>query len=169
VHSTAIAALVLAIVPLALAGESAACVCVSEPLEQRLDDADGAVVARLVGVRETRSLPARRILTFDVDQRVKGDVPDTISVESPSGTDCDLDVQEGRGVGLLLTRDSRGAWLGTACSVVDPGRLVAEGGEPRGGAIKVVVGIVILGLVLALAFFRLRRGARPQLPGAPEP
>jgi hypothetical protein len=53
--------------------------------------------------------------------------------------------------------------------VVDPGQLVAEGGEPRGGPIKVVVGVAILAVVLLWAFRRLRRGSRPDLPGAPEP
>jgi len=31
------------------------------------------------------------------------------------------------------------------------------------------IGIVILGLVLLWALRRLKRGARPELPGAPEP
>lgn len=162
--------LALVVAPLALAGDAAACVCASTPLEERLDDADAAVVARLVDVKEGLSFPARRVLTFDVEQRVKGDVSGTIDVRSPSGTDCDLDLREGEVVGLLLTQEPADpGWFATACSVVDPGALVAEGGEPRGGALKVAVGIVILGLVLALAFYRLRRGSRPRLPGAPEP
>ncbi len=74
---------------------------------------------------------------------------------------------ENRSVGLLLTRAPDGTWLGSACSLVDPGQLVAAGGEPRGGAIKVVIGILILGLVMLLAFVRLRRGSRPSLPGPP--
>jgi hypothetical protein len=53
--------------------------------------------------------------------------------------------------------------------VVNPGQLVVEGGEPRGGPIKVVIGIVILALVLLWALRRLRKGSRPELPGAPEP
>ena len=70
-------------------------------------------------------------------------------------------------VGLLLTAAPDGAWLATACSVVIPGQLVVEGGEPRGGPIKVVVGAVILGLVLLWALSRLRKGSRPDLHGAP--
>ncbi len=35
--------------------------------------------------------------------------------------------------------------------------------------IKVVVGFVILGLVVLWALRRLRRGTRPELPGAPQP
>ena len=115
------------------------------------------------------SSPPQRVLTFEVEQRVKGDVDDTIEVRSPSETDCDLDVEERRTVGLLLTRTPDGDLYGTACSVVDAGALVAEGGEPRGGPIKVVIGIVILAMVLLFAFHRLRRGSRPELPGAPGP
>ena len=102
-------------------------------MEERLDAADAAVVARLVGSNEGLSSPSRRILTFEVEQRVKGDVGGRVDVRSPTGTDCDLDVHEAQTIGLLLTRMPTGEWLGTACSVVDPGELVAAGGEPRGG------------------------------------
>ena len=159
---------VVAVAGLVLAGAAYACVCASQPLEQRVEQADAAVVAHLVR-RQDSSDPPRRLLTFEVDQRVKGDVEGTLLVRSPARTDCDLDVPRGAQVGLLLTRASRGDWVGTACSVVDPGQLVAEGGEPRGGPIKVVIGAGILAIVLLWAFRRLRRGARPELPGAPEP
>ena len=154
---------------LVLTGEAYACVCASQPLEERLEQADAAVVAHLVGREEGRSESPRALLTFEVDQRVKGDVEDTLVVRSPALTDCDLDVPRGEQVGLLLTRMPGGGWLGTVCSVVDPGQLVAEGGEPRGGPIKVVIGAAVLAIVLLWAFRRLRRGARPDLPGAPEP
>lgn len=144
--------------------------CAAAPLDERLDDADAAIVGRVVGVRarELKGAP-QRLLTVEVDQQVKGDVDDVLVVSSPSRTDCDLLVSRNEPVGLLLTRSPAGDWLGSACSIVGPGELVAAGGEPRGGPIKVVVGIVILGLVLLLAFVRLRRGSRPHLPGAPEP
>ncbi len=106
-------------------------------------------------------------LMLEVSQRVKGDVDRQIEVRSPSGTDCDVDVPRDEPIGLLLTRAPDGAWLATSCSVVNPGQLVVEGGEPRGGVIKVGVGIVILVLVLLWARGRLRKGSRPSLPGAP--
>jgi hypothetical protein len=109
------------------------------------------------------------LLTVDVDQHVKGDFGQTLEVRTPSGSHCDVDVPMNKAIGLLLTRAPDGAWLASACSVVAPGPLVAEGGEPRGGAIKVVVGIVILALVLLWALLRLRKGTRPDLPGAPQP
>lgn len=147
-----------------------ACVCTDQPLRARLDAADAAVVGRVVAERMTDVSGApQRVLTVEVDQRVKGDIERPLTVRSPAGSDCDLVVARDETVGLLLTRAPDGAWLGTACSVVAPGPLVAEGGEPRGGVIKVVIGIGILGLVLLWALRRLRRGTRPDLPGGPQP
>jgi hypothetical protein len=159
-----------ALATLALASPAAACVCVEGTLETRLDGADAAVVGTVVAERagELNGAP-QRLLTVDVEQRVKGDVERTIEVRSPSGTDCDVEVPRDEPVGLLLTRAPEGGWLATACSVVAPGELVAEGGEPRGGPIKVAIGIAILALVLLFARYRLRKGSRPELPGAPEP
>ena len=161
--SLSVAALVLA-----FPSGAQACVCAALPLNERLDDADAAVVGRVVGERagELQGAP-QLLLTFEVDQRVKGDVDGTLVVRSPLRTDCDLVVPRDEAVGLLLTRSPDGAWLGTACSVVDPGTLVAAGGEPRGGAIKVVIGLGILAIVVLWALRRRRRGARPQLPGGP--
>lgn len=150
--------------------------CAQLPVERRLDDADAAIVGRIVADRQTSVRGARQTLfAVEVVQRVKGDVPDTLVVRSPLGTDCDLDDAVAPAIGrdgvtgLLLTRSPDGGWLGSVCSVVEAGALVAAGGEPRGGPIKVAIGVVILGLVLLLAFIRLRRGSRPHLPGAPEP
>ena len=152
------------------AAPGVACVCADAPLRERLDDADAAIVGRVVAEEagERKGAP-QRLLTVEVDQRVKGDVDRTIVVRSPSGSDCDLLVARDEAIGLLLTRAPDGAWLGTACSVTAPGPLVAEGGEPRGGVIKVGIGIMVLAAVLLWALRRLRRGARPDLPGAPEP
>jgi hypothetical protein len=155
---------------LAFASPAAACVCANEPLSERLDNADAAVVGRVVAERKGDLKGAPQLfLTVDVEQRVKGDVERTIQVRSPYGSDCDVVVPKDEPVGLLLTRAPDGAWLATACSVVEPGPLVAEGGEPRGALIKVGVGIVILALVLLWALRRLKRGTRPDLPGAPRP
>jgi hypothetical protein len=162
---------VLSVVAFALVGVGAtqACVCAERPLDERLDDADAAVVARLVGVRESQSFPPQRTLTFEVDQHVKGDVESTFEVDSQPQSNCALDVEENVPVGLLLIRGPAGEWRATTCSVVSAGELVAEGGETRGGAIKVVLGVVVLAIVLSWALRRRARGTRPQLPGAPEP
>jgi hypothetical protein len=146
-----------------------ACVCGDATVEERLEQADAAVVGRVVGEEASELRGARqRLLTVEVDQRVKGDVAKTLVVRSPEGSSCDLDVPDDTATGLLLTRGPDGGWLGTTCSLVAPGPLVAAGGEPRGGVIKVVIGLLILGLVLTWALRRKARGSRPQLPGAPE-
>ena len=160
---------VLCALALAAAGDARACVCAEQPLDQRLEEADGAVVARLVAVRESQSFPTQRALTFEVDQHIKGDVGSTFDVDAMPQSDCALEVAENVPVGLLLTRGAGGEWQATTCSVVSAGELVAEGGETRGGAIKVVIGLLVLGLVLSWALRRRARGARPELPGAPEP
>ena len=158
------------IAALVLVSPAAACKCIDTPLSKRLDESDAAVVGIIVAQRpgQLRGAP-QKIFTVHVEQHVKGDLPRVIDIRSPSGTDCDVDVPLDKTVGLLLVRGPNQSWLATACSVVDPGYLVAAGGEPRGGPVKVVIGMVVLGLVLLWAFFRLRKGARPNLPGAPEP
>ena len=162
--------LVCALAAVVLASPAAACKCIDTPLSKRLDESDAAVVGIIVHQRpgQLRGAP-QTILTVHVEQHVKGDLPRVLDVRSPSGTECDVDVPLDKTVGLLLVRGPHDSWLATACSVVDPGFLVAAGGEPRGGPVKVIIGIFILGLVLLWALFRLRKGARPSLPGAPEP
>jgi hypothetical protein len=161
---------------LALAGPAGACVCVDASVEERLDDADAAVVGTVRGFTRPDSEVPVRVLTLDVETRVKGEVPTQdqdsdvrrIFVRTPLNTDCDVTVEAGTTIGLLLTKQPGGAWYATACSVVPAGQLVTEGGEPRGGPIKVAIGAVILGLVLLWALLRRRRGSRPNLPGAPQ-
>ena len=85
-------------------------------------------------------------------------------------SDCALDVPRRTCPSACSSHaDAGGGWQGTTCSIVAAGELVAEGGEVRGGGIKIVIGILILGLVLSWALRRRARGTRPQLPGAPEP
>jgi hypothetical protein len=152
----------------------AACTCVAAPLEDRLDDADAAYVGGILRERETdvRGAP-QKLYTFEVHQQVKGDLPDQIEVRSPP--ECDvrgagaLAPAEDGSLGVLVTRSPDGVWVASACSLVSPEQLVTVGGEPRGGVIKVVLGIAILALVLSWALRRKARGTRPRLPGAPEP
>jgi MYXO-CTERM domain-containing protein len=165
---------------LAFAGGAFACVCAALPIDERLDQADAAVIGRVNGYGAPdpeRPGDPVRVMTFDVEQRVKGDVEGQVSgidatrivVRVPQGTDCDITIETGETTGLLLTRQDDGVWFASLCSVVTAGELVAAGGEPRGGVIKVVLGALILGLVLSWALRRRARGTRPSLPGAPEP
>jgi hypothetical protein len=144
-------------------------VCAVQPIEERLDEADAAVVGRIVGPVDGTAAPAERRLEVDVEQRVKGDLPRELEILAPAGTDCDLPERTDRSIGLLFTKDPDGTLVGNLCSIANPGQLVVAGGEPRGGGLKVLVGLAILGLVLLWSFRRLKRGARPDLPGAPRP
>jgi hypothetical protein len=44
-----------------------------------------------------------------------------------------------------------------SCLLTDPGALLATSDEPRGDAIKIVIGLVILALVIAYSVRRLKR------------
>ena len=152
----------------------AACTCVSSPLDDRLDDADAAFVGEILRERETDVRGStQKLYTLEVHQQVKGDLPDRLEVRSPP--DCDISGEgapepaEDGSIGLLVTRSPDGAWIASTCNVVSPAELVTVGGEPRGGVIKVLLGVLILGLVLSWALRRKARGTRPRLPGAPEP
>jgi hypothetical protein len=160
-----------AVVALTVAGDALGCVRVTESMSQRLDDSDAAVVGHIVSRRETevRGAPAL-LLKVDVEQRVKGrGLSDPIVVRSPLHTDCDVTLALGKRRGFLLTKAPDGTLLATSSNVVAATPLLAAGGEPRGGVIKVFVGFFILALVLLWALRRLRRGTRPELPGAPQP
>ena len=139
-------------------------------MSQRLDDAEAAVVGRIVAERpaQVQGAPVT-LLTVEIDQRVKGKLASPLRVRAPRGSDCDVKAPMNQTIGILLTRAPDGAWLTSAAGVVAPGPLVAAGGEPRGGVIKVGIGILILILVLIWAVRRLRKGTRPDLPGAPRP
>jgi hypothetical protein len=154
---------------LALGGPAYACVCASQPIEERLARADAAVVGRIVGPAAGDAGDGLRLLRVDVEQRVKGDVSRDLVVIAPSGTDCDLPERTNKSVGLLLSRAPDGTLQANLCSIASPGELVVAGGEPRGGALKVLIGFALLALVVLWSFRRLKRGSRPDLPGAPRP
>jgi MYXO-CTERM domain-containing protein len=121
-----------------------------------------------VRTADLKGLP-QRVLTIDVDQNVKGGLPKHVVVWSPSGTSCDLMPMRNEDIGLLLTLSPDGRWVATRSSLATPGRLAVTGGAPRGGGIKVVVGLAFLAVVLIWALSRRRRGVRPELPGGPRP
>ena len=141
-----------------------------QPIEQRLADADAAVVGRAISFREItlRGQPTR-VVTFAVEYAVKGTFGKRVEVFGPLGTDCDLAPPEGEEVGIFLTSTPHHGWTSSACGIVNPSLLVAAGDQPKGGPFKVLIGVAILGAVLGWGLLRRRRGSRPKLPGAPQP
>jgi hypothetical protein len=166
--SIALLGVVLAAIATGAATGSAAAAtipCPNLPLADRLEAADAAFVGRLVAVRTGATASSYR---FDVLQQVKGPVSGVVEIRAAEP----LTDSEGRAVtppaevGVFAALD--GATLTTtSCLLTDPAALLAEADQPRGAAIKVVLGaLLVIGVVL-WALVRRRRGTRPELPGAP--
>ncbi|MCZ7590588.1 MAG: hypothetical protein M5U27_17370 [Gaiella sp.] len=115
---------------------------------------DAAFVGR---VTEERAVRDGLVYRFVVDQNVKGPVGREVEVRSAGrlvdATDRPIVHDEALGVLANL----RGAELvTTSCLLSDPGTLLATSDEPRGNAIKIVVGLVILAAAVAYSIRRLR-------------
>ena len=128
--------------------------------------ARGAPRGRRRGVRGPRDRRAGRadapwtIYRFVVDQRVKGPVGREVDVRADSKLvdAADKPIVHDEALGVLARLS--GAQLTTeSCLLTDPGALLSVSDEARGGWIKIVIGLVILGLVLAYCIRRLRMRA----------
>jgi hypothetical protein len=153
-------ALAVVAVALVLVGDAAALTCPQATLRERIDGSDAAFVGRLVSSRPTAG--GERLYRFDVAQPVKGPLGSEIEVRAPVLVDAaNRPVAVGTDVGVLAVLD--GATFTTdSCSITNPGALLAEADEPRGGWIKLVIGALILGAALAYSLRRLRR-RRPRV------
>jgi hypothetical protein len=143
-----LAALVLA--PGALALD-----CPNVPLDERLDAADVAFVGRVTGERPSRA-GTGRVYEFVVDQNVKGPVGREIDVDAASRlVDArDKPIVHDEALGVLASLE--GARVVTeSCLLTDPGALLSVSDEPKGNAIRLVIGILILLAVLAYSARRL--------------
>ena len=88
---------------------------------------------------------------------MKGDLGRTVSVRIPvrpanGGQSIPADVA----AGILMSR-ANGEWFTTRCGITDPGAVLAEVDQPRGNAVKLLIGILILGGVLAYSIRRVKR------------
>jgi hypothetical protein len=146
---------VLAAAALVLAGPAAALDCPQATMEERIEGADAVFVGRLRSSRPAGE--GERFYRFDVVQAVKGPVGAEIEVRAPVLVDAkDRPVGAGIDAGVFAVLD--GATFTTdSCGLTDPGALLAEADEPRGGWIKLVIGAAILAVALAFSVARLRR------------
>jgi hypothetical protein len=147
---------VVALAALVAAPGALALDCPNVPLDERLRAADAAFVGRVVD--ERRGVGEGRVYRLVVDQRVKGPVGREVEVHAagPLVDANDNPVLRDEALGVLADLD--GATLVTeSCLLTDPGALLSVSDEPRGNAIKIVIGLVILALVLAYSVRRLRR------------
>ena len=146
--------MVLAAVLVPAGARAAAPECPNLPLPDRYEAADVAFVGRLVSTRRTGD---EQYWRFVVQQPVRGPLGSEVDVRASALTDRDgKPLRPGVTVGVLAELD--GAVVATdSCKLVDPAALLAVADEPRGTGIKLVIGFVILGAVLALSAWRLRK------------
>ena len=151
----------VALAALATASDALALACPNIPLEERLQAADVAFVGRVT--EERPGVGGSMVYRFVVDQRVTGSIGREVEVhaaeplvdaaDKPIVHDEALGVM-GRLVGAQIVTES--------CLLTDPGALLSTSDEPKGDAIKIVIGLAILALVLAYSVRRLRRRELPR-------
>ena len=152
----------LAVAALAAAPGAFALDCPNVPLEERLTAADVAFVGRVTDERAGAD-GTGIVYRFVVDQRVKGSVGREVEVHAATRLvdAADEPLVHDEALGVLAQLD--GARIVTeSCLLTDPGALLSTSDEPRGDAIKIVIGLVILALVLAFSIRRLRRRELPR-------
>ena len=135
--------------------------CFTQSVKQKLEGADVAFVGQVVSVKPVAGNTGieRFDYGFVVDRSVKGTLGDRTTVRAAQLVDIDNQVVTAGSkvaIGVLATA-ANGRYVTSSCSLVDPGALLGASDEPKGGAIKIVIGVVILGIVLAYSFRRLRR------------
>ena len=126
-----------------------------------MKEADVAFVGHLVSVRPLAGGGgiARFDYRFAVDKAAKGVLPAQVTVRAAQLVDLDnriLSSSYHDAVGVIAS-PAGGRLVTSSCGLVDAGSLLGAADAPKGGGIKIVVGLVILALVLALSFRRLRR------------
>jgi hypothetical protein len=128
--------------------------CPNLTVIQRLAAADVSFVGSIV---ESRPAGDERLTTFQVDKAVKGELTDQVVVVSGPLVDAGGNAIDGDiDVGVFATLEG-GTYRTDSCGLVDPSLLLEAADEPRGGAVKLLVGFVILAAVLGFALLRLRR------------
>jgi hypothetical protein len=155
-----LAALAAALAMLAGAPPAFALDCPNVPLDERLAAAEVGFVGRVTDERAAAS-GTGAVYRFVVDQRVKGPVGREVEVSSATRLvdAADEPLVHDEALGVLGSLE--GARIVTeSCLLTDPGALLSVSDEPRGDAIKIVIGLVILAAVLAYSIRRLRRRQR---------
>jgi len=154
-------ALVVAVAAAILVPSAGAATCPRSSVKDKLDGAGVAFVGTVTGLRPVQSSGGVAIndYRFKVLHTVKGELGPQVTLRAAKLVDLDLqEVKPGLkvAIGVLASREN-GRLVTSSCSLVDPGSLMGAADEPKGGLIKVAIGIVLLGIVLAYSVRRLRR------------
>jgi hypothetical protein len=154
-------ALVAALAAVILVPVAGATTCPRSSVKDKLEGADIAFVGTVAAVRPAISSGGIALgdYRFKVLHGVKGEVGPHVTLRAAKLVDIDLqEVKAGSKVpiGVLASREN-GRLVTSSCSLVDPGSLMGAADEPKGGLIKVAIGIVVLGIVLAYSLRRLKK------------
>ncbi len=153
--------LVLATLVAAPAWGATAPTCRNIPIPDRLAASDAAFVGRLVSARPAQG---GRSYRFTIDQLVKGPIGSEVEIRARRLTDSEgTPLRRDVAVGVMARLDGS-TFVTDSCDLTDPGALLASFDEPRGNAIKIVIGLALLAIVLVYSIARRRRGTRPSLP-----
>ena len=140
-------------------GAAQALTCPTTPLEQRIEEAGAVFVGRSTGFTPVAGggVP-QRLYHFDVDQEVKGDLAPTVDVRIPAqAANGGQEIPEDTAAGILMSRVDGGAWFTTRCGITDPGAILAGVDQPKGNAVRLTIGVVILLAVLGYSIRTVRR------------
>ena len=122
-------------------GPAHACSCAIGDPRDALHASDAAFVGALVSKDMSDQ---KAIYTFSVETSVKGDLGDSVDVESAAyGAACGFEVRDGRRIGILLRLQGDGDWAGGLCTQIDPDVLSprrAVAGADGEGPIRMIVG-----------------------------
>jgi len=146
---------------LALSAPAYAASCFEQSVKQKLDGADAAFVGRVVTVKPVPRDTGVALYDyrFRVLRGVKGRLGERVTVRAAKLVDIDshaVTPAARADIGVLAS-SVNGRLVASSCSLVDPGSLLGAADEPKGALIKVAVGVVILGIVLAYSRRRLNR------------
>lgn len=142
--------------------------CVTDPVKDKLAAADVAFVGRVVSQRPLQQ--ATGVPQFDyvftVSHPVKGAPAGRVTVRAAKLVDLSgvaLTPVFHEDVGVLAGRGTGGTLVASSCSLVDAVTLLDAGDAPKGGLIKVAIGLLITALVIGYSIRRLkRRGGAPR-------
>ena len=154
-------------VMLMVPGSAAAITCPGS-ITDRLHDADVGFVGHLVSVTpiaDNGGVP-QFDYRFAIDKAAKGQLGKEATVRAAQLVDLDLrplTASYRDPVGVIASPGSGGHLVTTSCGLVDAGSLLGAADAPKGGGIKVLIGLVIAALVVGLSVRRVRkRGGAPR-------
>ena len=137
-------------------------------ITDRLHDADVGFVGHLVSVTPVKANGglAQFDYQFAIDKAAKGTVGKDVTVRAAQLVDLDnrpLTAAYHDTVGVIASPGAGGRLVTTSCGLVDAGSLLGAADAPKGGGIKVLIGLIIAALVVGYSIRRLKkRGGAPR-------